>query len=198
MNALISSVEGFLTSVVLLTNTADANADMARILGFDLQLLIQTGIHIVTALVLFYILGKLLLKPVKEILAKRKQAIADEYEKLSKETEAATVLKKGYELKIAEIKKEADEILEQARQAAIAQENKILQEARQEADRIHSRATIAIEREREKAREEIRKEIIEVATMMASKFVATSMTDLAKNEMFEKALSEMGEETWLN
>lgn len=198
MNALISSVEGLLTSFVLLTNTADDLAEKSRILGFDQQLLIQTGIHMITALALFYILGKLLFKPVKDMLAKRKQAIADEYEKLSKETEAASVLKKGYELKIAEVKKEADEILEQARQAAIAQENKILQEARQEADRIHARASLAIEREREKAREEIRKEIIEVATMMASKFVAASMTDLAKNEMFEKALSEMGEETWLN
>lgn len=194
MNALIS----FLTNSVLLTNTATDLTEKARILGFDQQLLIQTGIHMATALLLFAILGKLLFKPVKDILAKRKQAIADEYEKLSKETEAAAVLKKGYELKIADIKKEADEILEQARQAAIAQENKILHEARQEADRIHARANLAIDREREKAREEIRKEIIEVATMMASKFVAASMTDLAKNELFEKALSEMGEETWLN
>lgn len=198
MNALISSVDGFLTSVVLLTNTATDLAGKSRILGFDQQLLIQTGIHIATSLLLFFFLGKMLFKPVKEILAKRKQGIADEYEHLRKETEAAAVLKKGYELKIADVKKEADEILAQARQAAIAQENKILHEARQEADRIHARASLAIEREREKAREDIRQEIIEVATLMASKFVAASMTDNAKNELFEKALNEMGEETWLN
>lgn len=198
MNALISSVESFLTSFVLLTNTAADVSEKARILGFDQQLLIQTGIHIITSLLLFAFLGKMLFKPVKEILAKRKQGIADEYETLKKETEAASVLRKGYELKIAEVKKEADEILAQARQAAIAQENKILHEARQEADRIHARATLAIEREREKAREDIRQEIIEVATMMASKFVAASMTDLTKNELFEKAINEMGEETWLN
>lgn len=198
MNALLSSVENFFTSNVLLTTTAVDVSDKARMLGFDVQFLIQTGIHMVTGLLLFAILGKLLFKPVKEILIKRKETIANEYETIKRESEAAAALKKGYEIKIGEINKEAEEILTKARQAAIAQENKILHEARQEADRIHSRAALAIEREKEKVRDDIRKEIIEVATLMASKFVASSMTELARNELFEKAVSEMGEDTWLS
>jgi len=198
LNALLSSVENFLASNVLLTNTTADVSEKARILGFDQQLLIQTGIHMITGLLLFAILGKLLFKPVKDILVKRKETIANEYETIKRETETALALKKGYELKISEINKEAEDILTQARQAAVTQENKILHEARQEADRIHARAALAIEREKEKARDDVRKEIIEVATLMASKFVAASMTELARNELFEKAINEMGEETWLN
>ncbi len=198
MNLILNGIEKLLANQVVLAETAKDLSENARILGFDMQLLLQLGLHIITVLLLFAILGKLLLNPVKDILTKRKQGIADEYEKIKTEMETANALKTGYELKIADVKKEADQILSDARQAALVQEGKIIHEAKQEAERIHTRAQLAIEREKEQAREDIRKEIIEVATMMASKFVATSMSESARNELFEKALNEMGEDTWLN
>ncbi len=50
-----------------------ATADTARILGFDLQLLVQMVIQGVTALALFNILGRLMFKPVRGMLKKRRR-----------------------------------------------------------------------------------------------------------------------------
>lgn len=198
MNTFLSSIDYFFANRVLLASNAADYSDKARILGFDQQMLISTAIHAATILLLIFILGKVLFKPVSKILVNRKENIAKEFKTIEIENETALALKKEYEIKIAEINKEADEILSNARKKALDQEGKIVQEAKQEADRIHARTSLEIEREKEKVNDDIRKEIIQVATMMASKFVAVSMTEQARNDFYEKALDEIGEDTWLN
>lgn len=186
------------TLISLLAANAVDYSEKARILGFDQQLIISTVIHAATALTLIFVLGKLLFKPVNKILANRKENIENEFEAIEKNKKTALALKEEYELKIAEINKEAEKILSKARKSALDQESKIISEAREEADRIHTRAALAIEREKSKVKDDIRKEIIEVATLMASKFVSTSMTDQIRDELYEKTLSEIGEDIWLN
>lgn len=50
-------------------------------------------------------------------------------------------MKEEYEAKLHEVKKEAEEILEDARKRAKQREAEIIAEAREEADRIVTRAT---------------------------------------------------------
>lgn len=187
-----------LNQLVILSSSASELEEKARILGFDQQMIIQTLLHMATALTLFLVLAKLLFKPVQKVLDDRKQNISNEYKKIQKDTEYAASLKTEYEAKLTNVKKEAEGILAEARRKAMVQEGKVLDEARQEAQTILSRAHLEIERERAQVAEDIRKEIIEVATLMASKFVAAAMDDKTKDQIFENALSEMGENTWLN
>lgn len=199
LNALLSSAYGLINNnLFLLTTTATDVEGKARILGFDSQLLLQTAIHGATALALFIILGKLIFKPVNKILEKRKETIANEYQIIKIQTEKGNALIEDYEVKLTHIKKEADEILAEARKAALAHENKMLSEAKLEVDRIFARSKLEIEREKEKVKDDIKKEIIEVATLMASKFVAATMDEKTRSQLFDQAISEMGENTWQN
>lgn len=153
-------------------------------------------LHIITVLALFYVLGKLLFNPVRDILEKRKQEIADEFQRIDDDTKAVATLKTEYEDKLKNINVEADQILAHARKRAIEREDEIVAEAKAEAERLVKRAHLEIEREKEQMQDEVRKEIIEVATVMASKFVAATINEELKSQLVEETLSGMGESTW--
>ncbi len=51
------------------------------------------------------------------------------------------------------------------------------------------RAHLEVEREKEQIKDEMRREIIEVATVMASKFVAASISEEQKNTLVNETLT---------
>lgn len=63
---------------------------------------------------------------------------------------------------------------------------------------MKNRATQEIELEKAKAEDEIRQEIIKVATAMAGKIVTVSLTEEQQNALLEETLKEMGDDTWLS
>jgi F-type H+-transporting ATPase subunit b len=178
--------------------TSEAELPEARILGFDLQLIIQTGFQMAAALLLFYVLGRLLFNPVREILRKRKEEIETTFNKIETDSKEALGLKTEYDAKLKNIKFEADKILSHAHTRAIAREDEIVKEAHEEANRIIQRAHLEIERERESMKDDIRREIIEVATLMASKFVEVSLNEEQQRVLINQTINEMGDDIWSN
>jgi F-type H+-transporting ATPase subunit b len=168
------------------------------VIFFTEQTVIQVIAHILTILALFYVLGRLLFKPVRNILQKRKEEIAGEYKRIDEDTEALAALKTDYESKLLNIHQEAEKILAHARKRAIEREDEIIKEAKDEADRLIKRAHLDIEREKEQSKDEMRREIIGVATVMASKFVAASINDELKNQLVDETLASIGESSWLS
>ena len=166
------------------------------VIAFTAETAVQVVLHMITVLVLFYVLGKLLFNPVRNILEKRKQDIADEFKRIDDDTQAVASLKTEYEGKLSNINAEADQILTHARKRAIEREDEIVKEAKEEAHRLIKRAHLEIEREKEQMQDEVRREIIEVATVMASKFVAATINEELKSQLVEETLSGMGESTW--
>ena len=96
------------------------------------------------------------------------------------------------------IEKEAESILSEARKKAVSNENKIIAEAKEEAARIVERARVEAELEKQKLSDDVKKEIISVASLMAGKVVSASIDTTVQNQLIEETLKEMGEKTWLN
>ncbi|HCW26731.1 MAG TPA: ATP synthase F0 subunit B, partial [Lachnoclostridium sp.] len=69
-------------------------------------------------------------------------------------------------------------------------------EAREEANRIVDRANREIELEKKKALEDMKTEIVSIASLMAEKAVAASMDVKIQDSLIEETLKEMGESTW--
>ncbi len=189
---------GSMTNLVSFLEMDPALAEKTRILGFDLQTLIQIGWQALAVFILFYFLGKLLFNPVREILAKRQTEIETTLDKIEADNKAAEELIAEYDGKLKNIKAEADKILSHAHTKAIAREDEIVKEAHEEANKIMQRAHLEIEREKELMKDEVRKEIIEVATLMASKFVAASLSDEQQKVLVNETINEMGDDTWLS
>jgi len=144
------------------------------------------------------LLSYLLFKPVRKLLEDRKQRVADEQESAKNDRKEAAVYKEEYEQKLKEIDKEAQAILSEARKKAMKTENEIVAEAKEEAARIITRANNEIELERKRALDDMKQEMISIASAMAGKVVAASIDTSVQDELIEETLKEMGEQTWLS
>ena len=167
-----------------------------RLIGFDPQLLhdsILTGINI---FILFFLLSYLLFNPVRDVLEKRKQKIAQELAAAAGDMASASALKEEYEAKLKNVNKEAEDILEAARKKAKTRENEILDEARAEASRIVERANREIELEKKKAIDDLKQDVVSIASLMAQKAVGNSIDIVIQNALIDETLKEMGESTW--
>ena len=78
----------------------------------------------------------------------------------------------------------------------LKKEAEIVAGAQEEAARITQRANKEIELEKSKMKDEVKKEMISVASMMAGKFVAESMDDKKQAQLVDEALKEIGDDTW--
>lgn len=169
---------------------------MDRLIGFDPQLLhdaVLTGINI---FILFFALSYLLFNPARDFLEKRRKKIADELEQAALDQKSAAEMKAEYDAKLKAVNKEADAILEEARRKAKRREAEILDEARAEAARIVERAGKEIELERKKALDEMKQEVVSIASLMAGKVVAASIDTKVQDTLIDETLKEMGENTW--
>jgi F-type H+-transporting ATPase subunit b len=167
-----------------------------RLIGFDPQLLhdsILTGINI---FILFFLLSYLLFNPVRDVLEKRKQKIAQELAAAAGDMASASALKEEYEAKLKNVNKEAEDILEAARKKAKTRENEIIDEARAEASRIVERANREIELEKKKAIDDLKQDVVNIASLMAQKAVGNSIDIVIQNALIDETLKEMGESTW--
>lgn len=171
---------------------------MDRLLGFDKQFLISLGIQLINSLILFAGLSRLLFKPVRAFMAARTERIKEQMDTAQSRYNEATSLKEEYETKLSNIQTEADEIMREARKKALEKEEQILQEAKAEAEAVRQRAMVDIEREQERAKDDLRKEMIEVASLMAGKFVASSMDESTQNQLLEQVIADLGDVKWLN
>lgn len=169
---------------------------MERLFSLDAQFLFDTIVLALSMLVLFTLLSYILFNPVRDMLEKRRQRVADEQETAKRERQEAIAYKEEYEQKLKEIKKEAEEILSEARKKAMKNEAKIVAEAKEEAARIMQRANAEIELEKKHALDDMKQEMIAIAGLMAQKVVAASIDTKVQESLIEETLKEMGEQTW--
>lgn len=167
---------------------------------FDLtpQLISDVLIQGIAIFVLFIFLSYVLFEPVKKVLGNRTEKIKNDIEDAKRDKEEAAALKEEYDKKLKAIDKEREEILANARKKALQRENEILDEANAEADRIIKRANTEVELEKSKVSDEMRKEIVRVATAMAAKIIEQQIDESKQNALIEDTLKEMGGSTWLS
>ena len=169
-----------------------------RLFTLDAQFLFDTVVMALSMLVMFSLLSYFLFNPVRDMLEKRKQRVADDQETAKREKEEAIAFKEEYDQKLKQVDKEAEAILSAARKKAMQNEAKIIAEAKEEAARIIARANAEIELEKKRALDEMKQEMITIASMMAEKVVAASIDTNVQESLIDETLKEMGEGTWLS
>ena len=168
------------------------------IFGLDPQLLVDSAITILAMFFVFLLLYYLLFNPARNLMEKRQEGIREQMETAAREKQDAIQFKAEYDEKIKNVQKETDEILSEARKKALKKESVMLEEAREEAAQIVARANREVELEKSKVKDEMKQEIINVATAMAGKIVASSLDESKQSQLLADTLEEMGDETWLS
>lgn len=164
----------------------------------DAQLLFDTVLLAIAVFFLFLLMSNLLFNPARKLLKDRQSRIAKDISDANEDKESAAALKAEYESKLKDIDKEAEVILSEARQKALKNESKIIDEAKQEAARIIKRAQEEAELEKKHAMDDVKQDMIQIASMMAQKVVAASIDTRIQDSLVEETLREMGESTWQN
>jgi F-type H+-transporting ATPase subunit b len=130
------------------------------------------------------------------MLKKRADKVKDNIDSAEKAKADAEALRAEYEGKLREVQKEADAILSDARKKALENEAKIVEHAKEEAAGIIARAQKQAELEMKKAEDDIKKEIITVASLIAGKVVSEKIDMNIQDSLIEDTLKEIGEQTW--
>ena len=172
--------------------------EMTRLFNLDAQLLHDTILMAIAIFFLFFFMSKLLFNPVRKMLQDRQAKIAGDIKSAESDKEAAKALKAEYEAKIKDIDKEAEQILSEARKKAQSNAARIESDAKEEAARIIQNANQEAELSKKRAMDEVKQEMITVASMMAAKVVAANIDVTVQNKLVEETLKEMGDSTWLS
>ncbi|MBR1391738.1 MAG: F0F1 ATP synthase subunit B [Lachnospiraceae bacterium] len=171
---------------------------MERLFDLDFQLLHDAILLAISVFVLFLVMSYNLFNPVRKMLEDRKNRIKGDLESARLDKEDARALKQQYEEKLKNIDKEAEQILSDARQRALKNETKIIDEAKEEAARVIRRANEEAELEKKRVVDEVKQEMIQIAAMMAGKVVASSIDTTIQNSLVDETLKEIGDATWLS
>lgn len=172
-----------------------ANEGDTYIIDFA-ELPAQLIFHALMVLILFFVLGALIYKPVLEMLKKRADAIQSNIDAAESNKQEAEKLRTEYEEKMEGAAREREAILSDAYKAAQAREESIVKEARAEADAIRERSRKDLAQEQEKVRAELKAEAVDLAAMMAEKALENSLTDDERSTILQKSLKEMEEASW--
>ena len=139
------------------------------------------------------IFKKLLLNPVKKVIAERKakadSQIADA-EKLRTEAEA---MKAEYEQNLQNARTEANQIVAAAQTTAAARSEELLGEARAQAAALKQKAEADIAQERKKAVNEVKDEIGGMAMEIASKVVEREIKEADHQDLIDEFIKNVGE-----
>ena len=139
------------------------------------------------------IFKKLLLNPVKKVIAERKakadSQIADA-EKLRTEAEA---MKAEYEQNLQDARTEANQIVAAAQKTAAARSEELLGEARAQAAALKQKAEADIAQERKKAVNEVKDEIGGIAMEIASKVVEREISEKDHKDLIDEFIKNVGE-----
>ena len=139
------------------------------------------------------IFKKLLLNPVKKVIAERKakadSQIADA-QKLHTEAEA---MKAEYEQNLQNARNEANQIVASAQKTAAARSEELLGEARAQAAALKQKAEADIAQERKKAVNEAKDEIGGMAMEIASKVVEREIKEADHKDLIDEFIKNVGE-----
>ncbi len=135
------------------------------------------AIQAVNFLVLVWLLSRLLFRPVRRIIERRRTLYREHMEEATKKAEQADAAKADFQAKAERLEAERTEKAAQAHKALQAEREEILQKARDEANEMRANARKQIAADRDRALAAAKDQIIELAADLARKVLTETAAD---------------------
>lgn len=143
--------------------------------------------------IIFLIVKKFLFRPVKAVLEKRQNDIAEQYRAADEAEKSAMASRDLYAEKLAGARAEADGIIHDATVSASRRGDRIVAEARDKADAIVRQGQLEADMEKRKAQATIRREITDVSAALTEKLIGREMNTGDHRELIDSFLKEIGD-----
>lgn len=150
---------------------------------------------IINLLIIYWIVRRFLFKPVKKILAARQAEIDKQYADAQETQDAADAMKRQYEESLKGLSDEKTEILSKVRSKAGDEYERILADAREQADKIKSDAKRDADLEQEKYMQQAKEQIADLVVSATAKIVAVKQNEETDRELYNEFLAKTGEKS---
>ena len=146
--------------------------------------------QLVSFIILFVVLHALLYKPVLRVLDQRSSRIRESLEAAERARDEAASSREETEKQIEAARAEGQELVAQARQVAERFREEETAKATEEIEASRARAEANIQRERDAAIEELRREFAGLAITAAERVIERSLDESAHRELIDNVLEE--------
>jgi len=152
----------------------------------NLTLLIQD----LAFIILMVLLVRYLYRPISQVLEARTRRIQEGLraaEEAKRDREAA---EKEYQLKMDEARREGQALLDRIAKQGEDLRKELETKAREQAEGLIARARAEIQQEREKAVQDLRAQVADLAVLAASRIIGESLDAKKHRELIERAIEE--------
>lgn len=158
--------------------------------GVNLWTMVFAWINII---ILYFILKKLLFKPIKNMIDSRQREVDEMYEHADEAKEKALKMKDEYEEKLGHAEEESEQILRTAQRRAQLKEEDVLKEANAKAQLVLERAQNEIELEKKRAINEVKDEVSELAVGIAGAIIERDVSEDEHRDLIDEFINKLGE-----
>jgi F-type H+-transporting ATPase subunit b len=156
-------------------------------LGIELSKLV---VQLIAFLIFAFLLWRFASKPIVRVLDERQERIREGMEAAARMKAQLEETTARNEEVLAEARREAQTILAQARESGDALIGRAREEAGRQSDEYMARAQATLRAETEQARQELRKEVADLAVMAASRIVRKELDPSAQIGLIQETLQE--------
>lgn len=153
----------------------------------------STVIAIVSFAILYFLLNKYAFGPLFNVMEQRRELIQNQIKSAEENRKQSETLLASQQQAIQEAKKDAYQIIEQARTSSTRQSEQMIEAAKDEASRIKQDALRDIESEKNKAVAALKGQVGAMSVMIASKIIEKQVDEKSQQELVEQYLKEVGD-----
>lgn len=144
-------------------------------------------------LIVYVLMKKFLFKPVKQMIDSRQKEIDDLYADAEESKQTAAALKQTYEQRLSEANAESEALLREAHRRAQLREEELLRQAQEKAAQTLRRADEQIGLEKQRARNELKDEVSNMALDIAAAVLARDIRGAEHAELIDSFIEGLGD-----
>ena len=149
----------------------------------------------ITFFILLIMLYKIAWKPILSTIDKRENMIQDSLDRSEKAREEAEEILEKHNALMRSAEEDAQRLLKENRELAEKSRQDILEEARQSANNLISKAKVEIDKEKHDALTALRSEVAELAINATKKIIGESLDEAKQKSIVSEYIDKMPEST---
>ncbi len=156
--------------------------------GIDWKLLVA---QIVNFVILLFLLKKFMYKPLINLMNSRRQKIVEGLEKAKKGEEEFQKIQELREKELAKIQKEAERVIQKAKDIGDKKQQEILKEAEEKTKKIVEEARGRIEIEKEKMLKEVRQDVANLVVTATGKILEEKVDSEREKKLVNEVIGKL-------
>ncbi|OPA75718.1 ATP synthase F0 subunit B [Paenibacillus selenitireducens] len=153
----------------------------------------STVFTLIAFIILYILLNKYAFKPLFSVMEKRKELVMGQLRDAEDNRKQASELLNEQKAALQEARKDAYEIIEQAKSTGSKQADDLIATAKSESNRLKDEAIRDIESEKNKAVAALRSQVSGMSVMIASKIIEKQIDEKSQEQLVGQYLKEVGD-----